>query len=230
MLFRSGEDESAKLVTINDPNDPKSPDISLGNYDVTITTGASYTTRRVEAAQAMMDAVQVFPQMMQIAGDLVAKAQDWPGSEELAERLKKTVPPELLSEKEKEDMGPAQPNMQNIMEQSQQMQQTIQEGMQKLQELQAENATLKAKHDIDSKKLLIEEYKAVTDRMTAYANIEKAGADAQLAELEQHASMLMETVNMSEEADQQDHSQQMAEEQSEQAAKAQQTTATDSPA
>jgi hypothetical protein len=87
-----GEDESTKLVKINDPMDPDSPDLSTGSYDVAITTGASYTTRRVEAAQAMMEAIQVFPEIMQVAGDIVVKAQDWPGSEELAERLRKTIP------------------------------------------------------------------------------------------------------------------------------------------
>jgi hypothetical protein len=70
-----------------------------------MTTGASYTTRRVEAAQAMMEAIQVYPQLMQIAGDIVVKAQDWPGAEELAERLQKTIPPQLLSDKEKAEMG-----------------------------------------------------------------------------------------------------------------------------
>jgi non-homologous end joining protein Ku len=121
-----GEDEAAKMVTINDPNDPESPNLATGKYDVTITTGASYTTRRVEAAEAMMEAVQVFPQMMEIAGDLVAKAQDWPGAEELADRLRKTVPPQLLSDKEKQEMGDQGPNVQQLMQQGAQMQEAMQ--------------------------------------------------------------------------------------------------------
>jgi hypothetical protein len=96
-----GEDEKPKLTKINDPMDPSSPNLATGKYDVAIETGANYTTRRVEAADAMMNAIQVFPELMQIAGDLVVKAQDWPGSEELAERLRKTIPQQLLSDKEK---------------------------------------------------------------------------------------------------------------------------------
>jgi len=87
-----GPDEAVKFQRVNDPMDPNSTDLSTGKYDVALTTGSSYTTRRVAAAEAMMDAIQVWPQLMTVAGDLVAKAQDWPGAEELAERLKKTIP------------------------------------------------------------------------------------------------------------------------------------------
>jgi len=61
-----GEDESVKLQSINDPYDPQSPNLAIGKYDVALTTGASYTTRRVEAAQAMMEAIQVAPEIMQV--------------------------------------------------------------------------------------------------------------------------------------------------------------------
>ena len=196
-----GEDEAVKMQSVNDPNDPKSPNIASGNYDVTITTGASYTTRRVEAAQAMMDAVQVFPQMMQVAGDLVAKAQDWPGAEELAERLKKTVPPELLSDKEREEMGPqAAQKQQEMMQQSQQMQEQnqqmqdmIQKGQAEMQKLQQENTQLKLKYDCETKKLEIEEFKAETDRLLAYANIAKTGEDVNMRQLELQAHHQLET-------------------------------------
>ena len=45
-----GEDEKIKFMKVNDPADPLSPDLSVGRYDVALSTGASYTTRRVEAA------------------------------------------------------------------------------------------------------------------------------------------------------------------------------------
>lgn len=157
-----GEDEQAKLVKINDPMNPESPNLATGNYDVTITTGASYTTRRVEAAEAMMEAVQVFPQMMQVAGDLVAKAQDWPGSEELAARLRKTVPQELLSDKEKAEQQdkPAQPDPQVM-----QMQAVIQEG-QKVLEAQAEEIkNLKADKTVNLLKVKVDEFNAETNRI-----------------------------------------------------------------
>lgn len=154
-----GEDEQAKLLKVNDPFDPNSPDIATGVYDVAITTGASYTTRRVEAAQAMMEAVQVFPQMMEVAGDIVAKAQDWPGAQELADRLRKTIPPQYLAG-EKDDNGQPYPGGPDP-----QTQQMIAEGAQKIQELTRENEQLKTEAEIKIAKLKIDEFNAETDRI-----------------------------------------------------------------
>lgn len=157
-----GEDEEAKFVRINDPYDPKSVNIATGNYDVALSTGTSYMTRRVEAAQAMMEAVQVWPQMMEIAGDLVAKAQDWPGSQELAERIKKTIPPQFLDE-EDQDKAAQGPQMPPEM---------IQQAMQHMQQLEEENKELKSKQEIEFRKMEIDWYKAETDRIKALSDHE----------------------------------------------------------
>jgi hypothetical protein len=82
----------------------------------------------------MMDAIQVWPQMMQVAGDLVAKAQDWPGAEDLANRLKKTIPPQYLDEDDLKDGGGPGIDPQQF----QQVQQALQEALQKIQELETD--------------------------------------------------------------------------------------------
>lgn len=154
-----GEDESQKFIRINDPMDPQAIDLSVGMFDVALSTGTSYTTRREAAAQAMMDAVQVWPQLMSVAGDLVAKAQDWPGADKLAERLKKTIPPQFLTDDEKADgAGPG-----ITPEQMQQAQAEIQQLMQELK-------TLKTDKSIDIAKLQIDTYKAETDRIKALSD------------------------------------------------------------
>jgi Phage P22-like portal protein len=148
-----GEDEKIKFLRINDPSDPRSPDLAVGKYDVALTNGASYTTRRVEAAQAMMDAVQVFPQLMQVAGDLVAKAQDWPGAEELAERLQMTIPQQFLKPEER-----TQPDPQ------------VQQLQMQMAQLAQENQQLKTDREIDIKKLVIDIYNAETQRIKALSD------------------------------------------------------------
>ena len=46
------------------------------------------------------------PAIMQVAGDLMVKAMDWEGAEEIAERLKLMLPPQILAaEKQGEDGG-----------------------------------------------------------------------------------------------------------------------------
>jgi hypothetical protein len=186
-----GDDEASRLVKINDPNDPHSPDLSVGKYDVAITTGASYTTKRVEAAQAMMEAIQVYPELMQVAGDLIVKAQDWPGAQELAERLVKTIPPQLLSDKEKAEMGNA-PDMNAIMQQQAQAQEQMQAAMQELEKMKQENITLKAKHDIEAQKLVIDQFKAETERLTAYAAIAKSDEESAIKRMEHEAHVELE--------------------------------------
>lgn len=182
-----GEDEAAKLVKINDPMDPKSPNISVGEYDVSITTGASYTTRRVEAAEAMMNAIQVFPELMQVAGDLVVKAQDWPGAEELSERLLKTIPSQLLSDKERQEQGD-NPNIQAMQQQGAQMQATLQQMQGEMEKLQKENLLLKTKDAAQEDKHRLDAYRAETERLMAYAQLIKDNAAIDLQRLEQEAN------------------------------------------
>lgn len=184
-----GEDEQPKLMTINDPNNPDSPNLAVGKYDVTVTTGASYTTRRVEAAEAMMEAVQVFPQMMEVAGDLVAKAQDWPGAEELADRLRKTIPPQLLSEKERSEMEEQGPDVNAMVQQQALIQEEMQKAMQELEKLKQENLLLKTKHDVEMQKLQIEEFRAETERLKTLADIAAKDEEFELERMTQEAQM-----------------------------------------
>lgn len=149
-----GRDEQIKFQKINDPMNPQAIDFSIGKYDVALTSGTSYTTRRQAAAEAMMDAIQVWPQLMQVAGDLVAKAQDWPGAEELAARLQKTIPAQYLSEEEQAKNGG--PGIDP--EQFQQM-------LQEFQKLQQENEKLKADRSIDIYNAETQRIRALSDNM-----------------------------------------------------------------
>lgn len=146
-----GEDERIKFQKVNDPMDPNSIDLSAGAFDVALSTGTSYTTRRVEAAQAMMDAIQVWPQLMTVAGDLVARAQDWPGADKIAERLEQTMQGPQI---DPEQVGKMQ---------------------QELQKLQMENFSLKQKTEIEEKRLLIDGYNAETQRIRALSDNEVDG-------------------------------------------------------
>jgi hypothetical protein len=185
-----GEDEAAKLVKINDPMDPKSPNLATGKYDVAITTGASYTTRRVEAAEAMMEAVQVFPELMQFAGDLVVKAQDWAGADEISARLRKVVPPNLLSDKERQEMGEqGGPDPQAMMAQQTEMMEAVQKMEAELGKLHEENLLLKSKADAEIKKLEIEEFKAETERMKIIADIAAQDEEFNIRQIEAQAQM-----------------------------------------
>lgn len=151
-----GEDETQKFVRINDPMDPDSVDLSVGKFDLVLATGTSYTTRRVEAAQSMMEAVQVWPDLMGIAGDLVARAQDWPGADKIAERLEEQM--------KQGRIDPAQ----------------MQQLQQELQKLQMENAQLQLELKNKSDKHAVDIYNAESQRIRALSDHEVDGNNMEL--------------------------------------------------
>jgi hypothetical protein len=126
---------------------------SIGKYDVCVTTGPSYMTKRQEAMEAMGQLLQGNPQLWAVAGDLFIKNMDWPGAEEMAERFAKTIDPKLM---EKEDEKPAiPPQVEQILQQQAQM---IEEMGKKLQ--QAEEDDMHRDRELD-----IKAYEAQTARM-----------------------------------------------------------------
>jgi hypothetical protein len=98
------EDETHQPVRVNVPvmgNSGKPVlinDLNQGTYDVRVKIGPSYATRRAEAADAMLQFIQAVPQAASVAGDLVARNMDWPGADEIADRLKRMLPPQITGE------------------------------------------------------------------------------------------------------------------------------------
>jgi hypothetical protein len=103
----------------------------MGRYDVAISTGPSYQTQRQEAADTLTELTSRNPQIMQVAGDIVMRSYDFPMAEEMAKRLEKTLPPNLLDKKEGEEELP--PQVQQQIEQMQQQMQQLDEVIQKMQ-------------------------------------------------------------------------------------------------
>jgi uncharacterized protein YjlB len=97
-----GEDDSESIVQIGGDD---GIDISVGRYDVTITTGPSYATKRRESQDAMLNMVNAMPQTLGAAADLIVEAQDWPDADKIAERLRSQMPSSMVSD---EDLTPQQ--------------------------------------------------------------------------------------------------------------------------
>jgi hypothetical protein len=98
-----GEDGEAEVVVLNQIFKRNGADVnydmSAGKYDVSCETGPGFATKRQEASEYMLEFVKAFPAAAPAVGDLIAKAQDWPGAQEFAERLKAMVPPGIIKEK-----------------------------------------------------------------------------------------------------------------------------------
>jgi hypothetical protein len=98
-----GEDEAQRVVQVNalyrdEQGRDRHYDLSAGKYDVTVTSGPSYSTRRQEAFAMLTELARAYPQLLQLAGDIVFRNADVPGADELAERLKRTLPPGLAAD------------------------------------------------------------------------------------------------------------------------------------
>jgi hypothetical protein len=143
-----GEDGKQEAKQINAPyqvQDPKTGqpvvdetgkaiealhDLTAGKYDLTVTTGPSFTTRREEAAASMTEALRAYPQGAPVIVPELAKNLDWPGADDIAEKLEKMnsgqIPPEI--------------------------QKQIEQGKQQLDTLTQENQQLKQDQSVDMAK------------------------------------------------------------------------------
>lgn len=104
-------------------------DLAVGRYDVTISVGPSYQSKRQEAVNSIVALVQANPNIAPWVLDILVGNMDWPGARQLAERLKKMVPPEAQDAPNGQDIPP------QVQRQMQQMQQQIQLLLGKVQEL-----------------------------------------------------------------------------------------------
>ena len=81
--------------------------LGIGRYDVDITVGPGFETKRQEQVAAMAEMTKANPQLWQVIGDLMVRAQDWPGADKMAERLKLTLlPPIQQMENENNPLPP----------------------------------------------------------------------------------------------------------------------------
>ena len=126
---------------------------SVGKYDVVVTTGPSYMTKRQESMEAMSQILQGNPGLWQVAGDLFVKNMDWPGSAEMAERLRKTIDPKLMEDQD-------DPALQAANQQIEAMG----------QEMEAMRTMLQSiSNSMEFQELRIKEYDSETKRISAVA-------------------------------------------------------------
>lgn len=73
-------------------------DVTVGRYDVRMDTGPSYNTQREQNFQMIMQLLQMNPQLFAVIGDILLQNSPLLNAKEIAERIKKTMPPNLLGE------------------------------------------------------------------------------------------------------------------------------------
>lgn len=173
-----GVDGAEKYKKINTPTqDPKTGemvvqnDLSRGKYDVTVTVGPSFSTQRQEATELYTQLGQAVPQLWAVAGDLIMKSMDLPYADQMAERMKALLPPQIqqtLSEGK-----PVPPEVQQAMQQAQQAMQMVQQHGQLVQAAQQE---------LEQEKAEVEKGKAEVQTLIANLKTEEARFEAKVAQ------------------------------------------------
>lgn len=96
-----GEDGSEENVQVNQAfQDPKTGeevlyDLNTGKYDVTVSVGPAFATKRIETVNALLDLIQAVPAMAPAAAEIIAKNLDVAEADTLAQRMKAMMPPEM---------------------------------------------------------------------------------------------------------------------------------------
>jgi hypothetical protein len=155
-------------------DDPNAPDPAVifnpnvGEYSVEADVGPAYGTQRQEAANAFSEIMQQNPAAFQIVGDYWAANSDFPGADELAERLKRGLPPQYKA-------GP-DPQVVQVQQAAQQQAQHAHELLgqadQEIAQLKQQLATLQMQGKDKDDELKIKDYDAETRRLAAVGSID----------------------------------------------------------
>ena len=154
--------------------DPERPDPSIifnpgvGTYDCESDVGPAYGTQREEAANAFSQIMAQNPAAFQIVGDFWAANSDFPGADELADRLKRGLPPQYKSG--------VDPQVLQVTQQAQQMgehaKQLLGQADQEIAELKQQVAALQQQQKDKSAELAVRDYEAETKRLDVVGGID----------------------------------------------------------
>ena len=150
-------------------------DLSVGKYDVTVTAGPNFATKRQEAAEIYGDLVQRSPEIMQVAGDLLFKSMDLPYSEEIAERMRALLPPQIQQSlasdappEVQQAMAQAAQAMQAVEARAAEVEQMAREATEEISQAKAEKSEIKAaKAEISAQAAEVERKRAEFEKFVA---------------------------------------------------------------
>lgn len=128
---------------------------NVGKYDVEADIGPAYATKRQESFNALSQILKEAPDLVNLVGDLLFKAADFPMADEVAERLERMVPPQAKGE----GIPPAVQALQGQVQHMQGLMTNL------MEELTTEKMKLRGKQE----RYDVEAYKAITDRLDIIA-------------------------------------------------------------
>ena len=161
-----GEDGKVDVLEINKANGLDQSgqtvfdhDITQGSYDVVATVGPSYTTRREEARESMIEFVRAAPEAGALIIDLLAKSYDFPMADDIGKRLRAMLPPKILQIEaaEKQGVPPEQIDAMLLQEQAPPPDPKV--------------MAVQAKAELDQQKLVFEQNRLIAEQQGKIAEL-----------------------------------------------------------
>ena len=164
--------------------------LDKGTFDVRITTGPSYPTKKLEEFYAWKEMAGQDPMLMQVAGDLIYKNAPFEGAEAIAESYLSAMPP-AIQELRRAKTGEVPPQQLKIQ---------IAQLTAQLQQMQAENQMLKIEKESEILKIQAEnerndlnnQTKLIIEAMKQDFASQQKLFEAELASIQQRLNMLHE--------------------------------------
>lgn len=173
VLGKDGAEEWIAVNQVDPVTGEKINDLSAPKYDLVVTPSPSFATQRQEAAELYTQLSQANPALMQLAPDIIFHNLDLPGAQEIAERMKASLPPQIQQMLNKDKA--VDPAVAAAMQQVELLQQQVQEQAALVEQASSEAQAEKSQAD-----------KAKSDVQVAVANlkVQEAQIGKQVAEFQ----------------------------------------------
>lgn len=165
-----GEDGKASTVKINQEG---APDIATAKYDLVLDAGPSYATQREETSALLVELARQYPKLWDIAGDIAIRNMDIADAGEIATRLKRTLPPQVVGD----DADP-ETKLAAASQTIEQMKSALAAAQEKIGELNQSNTMQEAQLKDKSGELKIRQQEVNIKMKEAEAKLITAGAAA----------------------------------------------------
>lgn len=169
-------DETHRMVKLNQPFEEEGMlkvfDVRVAQYDVVISAGPSYHSKRAEFVSSVLSLVQAAPETMSLVLDLLVQNMDWPGAQEIADRLRQMLPPQLQKPDPNSDEPQIPPQAQ------QKITQLMQQNAQLIQALQQATSTIETKRLQYESDRQLTEFKGYIDVLKALISSKSSEATA----------------------------------------------------
>ena len=200
-----GADGKPEIMTINERKMDEQGvnrilnDVTVGEYDVVMDTGPGYNTKRQEASDAMMQLFAAEPQLIQVAGDLLVRNMDFPGSDVIADRMAVNNPLAQL-----DDMSDIPPAIQMKLKQGQAQVQALTQQLQQMQLMVKQRQDIEGvKQEAETKRELMRQTTKAHDtemrvQTTAQDTIVKTETQKEIEQMKAQLALVLAHLNRTE--------------------------------